>query len=108
MPPETSKGRKRRLHELASLAYERELSSALGELEAEFSRWRRGEINAFDVSAAIHDFHQGVARDLFSRYQSDTELVVARAIHGGIISSDEAGADAIEHLAGHLAAFRSE
>jgi hypothetical protein len=108
MPPEIAKAQRRRLRELASLAYERELSSALGELEGHFLRWRRGEITAFDVSAAIHDFHQGVSRDLFSRHQADPELVVAGAIHEGVISSDEAGSDTLEHLAGHLAALRSE
>jgi len=55
MAPAPNKAKTHRIHELASLAYERELTNALGDLETEFARWRRGEINAFDVSAAIHD-----------------------------------------------------
>jgi hypothetical protein len=95
---------RQRLRDLASLAYERELSSALSVLEGEFGRWRGGEINAFDVSEAVHHFHQGPARELFSRYgPSDLELVVAGAIRRGIISRDEAGRDIVERLASYLA-----
>jgi hypothetical protein len=105
MAPAPNNARTSRIHELASLAYERELSNALGDLETEFARWRRGEINAFDVSEAIHEFHQGVSQDLFSKYRSNQELVVARAIHEGIISKDEAGSDTLTQLAGWLAGF---
>jgi len=106
MAKESDKTQRRRLRELAELAYERELSRELADLEVEFRRWRAGETNAFDLSEAIHHFHQGAARELFSRYGgSDPELVVAAAIHNGVISKDEAGAAMIKHLAGHLKAF---
>jgi hypothetical protein len=94
---------RRRLLDLTELAYERELSHELAELEAEFGRWRSGETNAFDVSQAIHEFHQVVARDLFSRYRPENaEIVVAQAIIRGIISNDEAGLAVMQHLAGHM------
>jgi len=105
MASDPSKAQGRRVRELLSIAYERELSNELADLEVSFSDWRRGEINAFDVSQAIHDFHQGVSRELYSRYQADPDLVVARAIQKGVISKDEAGADLLEHSSGHLAAF---
>ena len=108
MSSQSDKALRRCLRELAELAYERELSRELSELEAEFGRWHSGETNAFDLSEAIHGFHQGAARELFSRYQrSNEELVVAQAIHGGIISRDEAGAAMLKHLAGHLRALES-
>jgi len=97
-----------RLRQVASVAYERELSRALVELETEFRRWRGGEINAFDLSEAIHEFHQGPSRDLFSKYDpSNLEMVVAQAIHEGSISEDEAGSALLEYLAGHLALLNS-
>ena len=100
---ELGKAERAHLRELASAAYERELSRELGELETEFRRWRAGEINAFDLSEAIHNFHQGTSRDLFSKYApSNLEIVVAQAIHEGILSKDEAGSALLEHLAGHL------
>jgi|KBSSwiStaDraftv2_1062776.scaffolds.fasta_scaffold252585_1 hypothetical protein len=108
MSSQSDKEQRRRLRELAELAYERELSRELSDLEGEFSRWRSGETNAFDLSEAIHAFHQGAARELFSRYgRSSQELVVARAIHDGIISRDEVGAAMLKHLAGHLRALES-
>src|SRR5262245_24425905 len=103
---ELSKSERSRLRELASVAYERELSRALAELENEFRRWRGREINAFDLSEVIHRFHQGEARDLFSKYSpSSLEIVVARSIHDGILSKDEAGPDVLECLAEHLEAL---
>jgi len=102
----SDKAQRRRLRDLAELAYERELSRELSDLEADFARWRSGDTNAFDLSEAIHVFHQGPARELFARYgRSSQELVVAQAIHGGIISRDEAGAVMLKHLAGHLKAL---
>ena len=104
---ELGKAERHRLRELASVAYERELSRVLGELETEFQRWRAGEINAFDVSEAIHEFHQGASRDLFSRYApANHEIVVAQAIHDGLVSKGEAGSALLECLAGHLALLR--
>jgi hypothetical protein len=103
---QSDKTQRRRLLDLAELAYERELSRELADLEEDFRRWRAGETNAFGLSEAIHEFHQSAARELFSRYgRSDPELVVARAIHEGIISNDEAGDAMMKHLAGHLKAF---
>src|SRR5262245_7573218 len=107
MAKQPDKTQRRRLRELAELAYTRELSRELAELEEEFRRWRSGETNAFDLSEAIHSFHQGPARELFSRYgRSDPEMVVAGAIHQGIISKGEVGDAMLKHLAGHLKALR--
>ena len=105
MSSQADKEQRRRLRDLAALAYERELSRELTDLEAEFGRWRFGETNAFDLSERSMPF-QGPARELFSRYgRSSEELVVAQAIHGGVISRDEVGAVMLKHLAGHLRAF---
>jgi hypothetical protein len=103
---EPTKGERRRVRELASLAYERELSRELAPVEDVFRRWRGGEITAFDVSEAIHQFHQGPSQDLFSKYRSSNlEIVVAQAIHNGFVSKDEAGPALLEHLAEQLAFF---
>jgi hypothetical protein len=76
---ELGKSERARLRELASIAYERELARELAKLEDGFRRWRAGEINAFGLSDAIHLFHQGPSRDLFSKYApSNLEIVVAR------------------------------
>lgn len=107
MNPELTKSQRRRLRELSGLAYERDLSEALGKLEADFRRWRAGEIDAHELSVSIHRFHQGPARELFTKYEPrNTDFAVADAIHRGIIAEDEAGADVLEILGAHLALLR--
>jgi hypothetical protein len=104
MNPDLTKAQRRRLRELGGIAYERDLSEELAKLESEFRRWRAGEIDAFALSEAIHRFHQGPARQLFSKYEdSNLEFAVAQAIHRGLLSKEEAGVDAIQMLARHLA-----
>jgi hypothetical protein len=48
------------------------------------------------LSDAIHRFHQGPSRQLFSKYDhSKLEFAVAHAIHRGLLSKEEADVDAI-------------
>ena len=104
-----TKAQRRRLHELGAIAYERDLSTELSKLEGEFGRWRAGEIDAHVLSDHIHRFHQGPARKLFSVYDhSNLDFAVAHAIHRGVITTKEAGADAIEMLRAHLAFLRDQ
>lgn len=100
---EFTKAQRRRLRELGTMAYERELSVELSKLETEFGRWRAGEIDAYELSDHIHRFHQGPARQLFSKFDhSNLDFAVAHAIHHGLITEEEAGADVIEMLRIHL------
>jgi hypothetical protein len=90
---------KRRLQELGQIAYERDLSTELTRLEREFRRWRAGEINVFEVSEAIHRFHQGPGRELFVTYaMAQAEIAVAGAINRGTISREEAGPNVVQVL----------
>ncbi len=96
---ELTKSQKRNLRDLADKAYERELGQQLGKLEDEFARWRRGEINAHDLSDAIHEFHNGARRELYSLYRSDMlEVVVAGAMVRGILSQAEIPEDVLPIL----------
>jgi hypothetical protein len=107
MNPNLTKAQRRQLRELGGIAYERDLSEELTRLESEFRRWRTGEIDAFGLEAAIHAFHQGPARELFSTYgHSNLDLAVARAIHRGSLSAEEAGPETMDLLGKHLALMR--
>lgn len=100
---EFTKAQRRRLRELGGMAYERELSAELSNLETDFGRWRAGEIDAHDLWDHIHRFHQGPAQKLFSKYErSNIDFAIADAIHRGLITEEEAGADVIEMLRTHL------
>jgi hypothetical protein len=107
MNPTFTKSQRRRVRELCGLAYERDLSEALGQLEINFRRWRDGEIDAHELSELIHRFHQGLARELFGKYDlSNAEFAVADAIHRGVIPEEEAGAEVLTMLGSHLAFLR--
>src|SRR5437868_10242462 len=76
-----TKANKRRLRELAGVAYTRELGNELAKIEMDFTRWRRGEIDPFELSDRIHRFHDGVSRDLYVIYRDlSPRHAVARAI----------------------------
>jgi hypothetical protein len=89
-----SKSNKRRLRALAGTAYTRELGNELANLEIDFSRWRRGEIDPFELSDRIHRFHEGVSRDLYVTYRDlPPDQAVARAVAFGVLERVEVPAD---------------
>jgi hypothetical protein len=90
---------RKRLRELAALAYDRELGRELGLLEGEFAKWRQGQLAAFELSCRIHKFHDGTARQLVGAYgHDDAALAVASAIRRGLLTEAEAGAPLVEAL----------
>jgi hypothetical protein len=77
--PNFTREQRRLIRQLGAVAYERELSDALAIVESEFKKWRAGELDAFQMSERIHRFHQGPARELFSKYDHSTlDLAVRR------------------------------
>jgi hypothetical protein len=94
-----TKSERKELKRLAGLAYERELAKALGALEEKFKRWRKNKTSAFELSELIHKFHNGIARDLWSFYETGhTELSVKHAIAEGIILENEIRSGILEKL----------
>jgi hypothetical protein len=101
-PTDHPKAIKRRIRELAGLAYERALAAALGELEKEFASWRQGRCDAFQLEERIQKFHDGVARELWKKFSPQPafvlDLSVAEAIATRAISIEEAGPEVLEAL----------
>jgi len=103
MRRELTKSQRRRIRELAGIAYDRELSRELTALEGEFARWRSGALTAHDLDRKIHEFHQGPNRRLFVTYTgAAVKLAVAAAIANGVLSEAEAGAEMLEILRGGI------
>ena len=102
-----TKAQKRELGRVAGLAYERELSVALSELEVYFQRWREGQIEPHDVSDEIHKFHQGASRKLWSRYHGvDDYLVAVEAIATGVVERQEVAADLLQIMEPSFSLFQ--
>ena len=86
---EYSKSAQKELRKLAGLANDRELEGALAELEAHFSRWRRGEISPYELNDLVHAHHDGVSRELWGFYKDKPDSTVPIAIAKGVIAEEE-------------------
>ena len=81
------------------MAYERELAKALEALEGNFKQRRKNKITAFELNDLIHKFHNGIARDLWSFYETGhPELSVRHAIAESIILEAEINSSILEKL----------
>ena len=66
------------------------LHGALRELAADFAAWKGNSINAFDLSDSIHDFHKGIARELWSFYNGlKSPMLVAAALERGVLTAKD-------------------
>jgi len=68
------------------------LTSALTDLYEEFRRWGGDEISVFDLNDLVHEFHNGISRELYKRYAMGShELGVIYALRRGVLGADEVG-----------------
>lgn len=90
----------KRLRALAGTAHERELDRALEMLLGQFTDWRTLKIDAFELNDRIHEFHQKTAREIWKMYVNTghEEMLVARAVHLGLLSKEEVGKDLLDQL----------
>jgi hypothetical protein len=94
-----TKANKRKLRELAGVAYRRELGHELAKLEMDFARWRGGEIDPFELSDRIHRFHDGVSRDLYVGYRDLSPInAAARAIALQVLDRTEVPSEILGEL----------
>ena len=94
-----SRSIRKRLRELADLAYQRELDAVLRELDSSFADWRRGDIDGFQLSDLIHEFHQGPSRQLFGLYSRlKPPALVARAVALRLIERSDTPPEAWSRL----------
>lgn len=69
------------------------------DLHDRFHDWLKDRMDAFALGDAIHEFHDGAARDLYVFYtRGKPEVQVARAVAHGVLSRDEVPAPILEGL----------
>lgn len=101
-----TKSQKRELRRVVRLAHERELGAALTALEAEFRRWRAGEIDVHELNDAIHQFHQDPSRKLWVRYTDGRpDFEAAFALQKGILTDSDVGPEVLPLLKDRLVLF---
>jgi hypothetical protein len=99
----------RQAQKVAHAAWGAELSSALEELAVLFSDWRKGRIDAFQLSDAIHQFNDGQSRELFKRYRNGprAEELAARAIAWELVPPSEIPSGLRKALADRIERWRA-
>lgn len=104
------RGSKRKtLRRLAGVAYERELRKELMQLHDQFHDWLKERLDAFALSDAIHEFHDGVARQLYVFYTwGKPEMQVARAVAHQVLSRDEVPGPILEELSSLIEFFEED
>lgn len=108
MPKEFTRFEIKLLRRLADEAWDSELRVCLLELHAQFGSWANQGISSFDLVQRIHEFHNGVARELYGRYTGLSPAVaVARAVALGLISAEALGAPLREKLDQGIDTFRA-
>lgn len=77
-------------------------------LQHEFSRWTSGAIDVFALNEKIHEFHQGISRELYSRYTvMDAAFAVASSLRRGVITRAEMGEPAYLSVEGIVMSLAS-
>ena len=108
MAAEYTRKEKPILRQLASEAWESELTIVLEDLFENFCTWADKGISAFDLSDQIHEFHNGVSRELYKRYTAlPPEIAVARAVVLGIFSEESIDSSLLEKLRPLIEAHRN-
>jgi len=101
-----TKANRRKLRELAAVAHERELGAELAKVEQDFARWRRGEINPFELNHRIHRFHDGISREVYTTYRDIHPIqMVARAVANRILDRTEIPPDILASLEPSISFF---
>jgi hypothetical protein len=95
------------LRKLAGAAWEAELKSELKNLFEDFRKWADDGMDSFDLSDKIHEFHNGVSRELYGRYtRLDPEITVPRAVAMGILDEEALGQALVEKLRAQIDLYR--
>jgi hypothetical protein len=107
--PETSKKLKAVLREHASRAWEAEMGAALGALAAKFDEWKAGSMSTADLDAAVHEYHNGSAREIWKRFSTNDPVIpLAHAVVAGVLPKDSLPPEVVERIASMVALLQEE
>src|SRR5579859_5560957 len=102
MYEEIPKPVRRQMNALVSAAHEAALRKALEELDRQFDRWRRGEIDPFELKELIHKFHNGTARQIFNQFgdRRNSTLLgqTAYAVAAGLVNEKQVPPDVVPYI----------
>ena len=104
---ELTKKQKKHILEMAGVAYERAMTTALDKLLASFQKWKQGMITPFALDEEIHQYHNGTARDLYKLYGTgDPDMAVLIALSKKILKIEELNEDCRSFYQERVSRFR--
>ena len=105
MSGDLTKADKRKVRQLAGIAWERELRDEIRGIAAAINEMENGSLSPFDVNERIHKFHNGASRDLYKQYSESVPwLGVSRAFFDRVLT-DEDLLDASDEVRKGIAEF---
>ena len=111
MQEKHSKADRKFIRTLAGIAWERQLRDELIKIGDVITEMESGGLSPFDVSDRVHQFHNGISRELFTRYSvSDPWFAVCRAHCYGVLTDEDlvnASDNVRMRLKNSLTTFRS-
>ena len=100
-----SKKQRQHLRELAAECHEIELEVAMEELYEQFQKWGGKGLNVFELNDLVHEFHNGVSRELYKRYvMMDPYFSVAYALNNNILNENSVDKEVLKLLGNMLIA----
>jgi hypothetical protein len=101
-----TKSERKLLRELVGKAWDAELSKHLNDLFADFQVWADQGMSAFELSDKIHQFHNGISRELYGRYTNpESSFMVPRAVAFGLLDESALGESLARKLASQIEMF---
>src|SRR5210317_1770339 len=90
MQSDFTKSERKRIRQLASLAWQRGLRIELRKIAVAIEEMECGRLTPFDVTDLIHRFHNGAARDLYKQFSGSLPwLDVCRAHYDHVLTDDD-------------------
>ncbi len=87
---ELTKRQKKHLRTLADRAYAIELGRSIDTLFQKYLKWKQQEMTVWDLHENIHEYHNGISRDLYKSYTMTNPIyAVAFGIMSGVIDMSE-------------------
>ena len=75
------------------------MKAALGALATKFDEWKAGRMSSADLHAAIHDYHNGIGREIWKRFSTNNpKMPLAHAVAVGLVSKESLPAEVLEHI----------
>jgi hypothetical protein len=100
---------KKLIRKHSEMAYEEELRQALTPLSESFEAWRNRSINSFELSDKIHEFHDGISRELFKMHTGPMKIVgLAKAIANNIIDRKDIPQKLLRELEHKIKCYEEE